>query len=205
MSGSTDKQAGASRTPVSDGESTFQLLERARDGDQTALEILFGRYLKPLEHWANGRLPRWARDATDTHDLVQDTLLSAFKKIGTFEPRREGAFLAYLRKAITNRVRDQIRRTGTRPASATLEDSDHESPGSPLDDAIGVETFERYEAALARLDPLEREAIIGRVELGSSYDELARSLGKPSPDAARMAVARALARLAEQMKHGAGS
>ena len=31
-----------------DPESTFRLLDRARSGDQDALEQLFGRYLKPL-------------------------------------------------------------------------------------------------------------------------------------------------------------
>ena len=69
-----------------DADSTFQLLERAHAGDDGALEALFARYLKPLQRWASGRLPRWARSAADTHDLVQDTLLNAFRKIGSFEP-----------------------------------------------------------------------------------------------------------------------
>ena len=186
-----------------DAESTFQLLERANGGDSAALDALFARYLKPLQRWASGRLPVWARNATDTHDLVQDTLLSAFRKIGTFEPRREGAFQAYLRQAVMNKIRDQIRRTGTRPATATFDEMVHEHGTSPLEDAIAVETFERYEAALERLKPEEREAIIGRVELGGSYEELAKTLGKPTADAARMTVARALVRLAEEMKHDA--
>jgi RNA polymerase sigma factor (sigma-70 family) len=189
--------------PPRDAESTFQLLERANAGDAAALEALFARYLKPLQRWASGRLPVWARNAADTHDLVQDTLLSAFRKIGTFEPRREGAFQAYLRQAVMNKIRDQIRRTGTRPATATFDELEHEHGGSPLEDAIALETFERYEAALARLQPEEREAIIGRVELGGSYEHLATTLAKPSPDAARMAVARALVRLAQEMKHDA--
>jgi RNA polymerase sigma-70 factor (ECF subfamily) len=186
-----------------DAQSTFQLLERAHEGDSAALDVLFSRYLRPLQHWASGRLPRWARNSADTHDLVQDTLLNAFRKIGSFEPRREGAFQAYLRQAVMNRIRDHIRRTGTRPAMSTFEESDHEHPSSPLDQVIGLETFERYEAALARLTPNEREAIIGRVELGHTYEELAATLEKPSADAARMAVARALVRLAEEMKRDA--
>jgi len=71
---------------------------------------------------------------------------------------------------------------------------------SPVDSAIGSETLERYEAALDRLSAPEREAIVARVELGLSYTELAEALDKPSPDAARMAVARALLRLADEMK-----
>jgi DNA-directed RNA polymerase specialized sigma24 family protein len=52
------------------------------------------------------------------------------------------------------------------------------------------------------LDEDQREAIIGRFELGCSYAELASTMGKPSADAARKVVARAVVRLAEAMKHG---
>ena len=43
-----------------------------------------------------------------------------------------------------------------------------------------------------------------RVEFGLSFAEVAEVLGKPSPDAARMAVVRALVRLAEEMERDAG-
>jgi RNA polymerase sigma-70 factor (ECF subfamily) len=58
---------------------------------------------------------------------------------------------------------------------------------------------ERYEAALASLSDDDREAIVARVELGGTYEEVAAALGKPTADAARMAVGRALLRLAEAM------
>ena len=66
---------------------------------------------------------------------------------------------------------------------------------------MGSEVFARYEAAMERLRPEEREAVIARVELGLSHAEVAESLGKPSPAAAHMAVSRALVRLAEEMAH----
>ena len=182
-----------------DGDSTFQLLERANGGDAAALDALFARYLKPLQRWTSGRLPAWARDAADTHDLVQDTLLNVFKRIGSFEPRREGAFLAYLRQAVMNRIRNELRRSAAQPGTATFDEFEHEHEGSPFEDALALETCERYEAALGRLAVSDREAVIGRVELGASYDELAANLGKPSPDAARVAVAPALVRLAKEM------
>jgi RNA polymerase sigma-70 factor (ECF subfamily) len=73
---------------------------------------------------------------------------------------------------------------------------------SPLEQAIGREAVQRYERALERLKPEEREAIIARVELGYTYEELAEALGKPTADAARQAAQRALVRLAEEMKRG---
>ena len=185
-------------------DSTFALLERARSGDADALDRLFARHLKPLRRWISGRLPRWARDMADTDDLVQDTLLQTFKRIESFEPRRVGALQAYLRQAVLNRVRDELRRKARRPDSTDLEGVAVAGEGSPLEEAIGREAVENYERALQRLRPEEREAIIARVELGYSYEELAEALGKPSVDAARKAAQRALLRLAEEMKSGRG-
>ena len=58
----------------------------------------------------------------------------------------------------------------------------------------------RYEEALKRLSPDEREVIVARIEMNLDYKEVAESLGRPSPDAARVAVGRALVRLAQEMR-----
>jgi RNA polymerase sigma-70 factor (ECF subfamily) len=181
-------------------ESTFTLLSRARDGDAQAMDELFRRHLRPLQRWARGRLPNWARDLSDTDDLVQDTLLRTFKHLEHFDSRGVGALQAYLRQAIVNRVRDELRRKGRQPQMADVEGIDVRTEQSPIEEAIGRETLEHYESALQRLRPEEREAIVARVEMGYSYDELAQVLGKPTPDAARKAAQRALVRLADEMK-----
>jgi DNA-directed RNA polymerase specialized sigma24 family protein len=100
-----DDHADPSERAQIDPESTFSLIERARAGDEQALERLFARHLAPLQRWARGRLPKWARGLADTDDLVQDTLLKTFKRIERFEPRRVGALQAYLRNAVLNRLR----------------------------------------------------------------------------------------------------
>jgi RNA polymerase sigma-70 factor (ECF subfamily) len=184
---------------AADPEATIHLLTAARAGDQEALDRLFARYLPELRRWASGRLPDWARDISDTHDLVQETVFQVFKKLEGFEYRGEGALRAYLRQAFMNRMRNEIRRARRRPAEEAI-DSGVEDPGaSPIERAIGEQAAEQYEMALSRLKPEERELIIARVELGLSYQEMVTMLGKPSPDAARMAVARALVRLTEEM------
>ena len=183
-----------------DAESSLDLLERARNGDREALEVLMTRYLPRLRRWASGRLPRWARDVADTQDLVQDTLLQTFKRIDTIEVRHEGALQAYLRQGIVNRIRDEFRRAGRRPTTEELDAAVPDSGASPLEAAIGRETLDRYERALARLRPQDREAIIARIEMDSTNEEIAAALGKPSANAARMAVERALVRLAEEMR-----
>lgn len=152
-----------------------------------------------LRRWARGRLPGWTRDLRDTDDIVQETLVQTLRRIDDFNPRHEGALQAYLRQAVVNRVRDEIRRVGRRPASAEMPADYEDSSQSPLDLAIGQEAASRYEAALQRLRPEDRELIVARVEMGNSYQRIANEHGKSSPDAARMAVARALVRLAEEM------
>ena len=96
--------------------SSLTLLARAQAGDRVALESLIARYRPRLQRWASGRLPRWARDMADTQDLVQETLFQTFQKIERFEARGEGALYAYLRQAILNRIRDELRKAKRRPA-----------------------------------------------------------------------------------------
>ena len=187
-----------------DVESTFHLIERVRAGDQAALERLFARHLKPLQRWASGRLPKWARDLADTDDLVQETLVQTFKRIENFEPRRVGALQAYLRQAVLNRIRNEVRRKARQPHATDLDGLEVENAESPLEQAVGRQAVERYERALQRLTVEDREAIIARVEMGYSYEELAEALGKPTSEAARKAAHRALVRLAQEMER-AGS
>jgi len=189
-------------------ESTVHLVARLKAGDETALEPLFARHYAPLRRWAAGRLPAWARQLTDTDDLVQDALLQTFKRIGVFDPRGPGALHAYLRQAVMNRLRDELRRRGRQPETLTLDDTGApdrlaiDGGESPLAQAIGRENLERYQDALALLRPEEREAVIGRIEMGYTYQELAEAIGKPSAEAARKATERALVRLAEEMRRG---
>ncbi len=197
-----DSEVPAPAPPGGSAESTFHLIRRFREGDRQALDRLFERHLPRLQQWAKGRLPRWARDSADTQDLVQETLLQTFNRMDAFEPTREGALQAYLRQAVMNRIRDEIRRKGRRGTQVEFDGTEIDKARSPLDDAIGMEELERYEAALGRLRPEEREAIILKVELGYTYEEVARLLEKPTADAAHKATKRALVRLAEEMASG---
>jgi len=189
-------------TPDLSMQSSIDLLDLARAGDRDALEVLFDRYLKPLRAWASGRLPRWARDMADTQDFVQDALLQTFKRIELFEPERAGALQAYLRQAVMNRIRDEYRRTRRRQPLQTLDEQQPSEQPSPLEEAIGAELLGEYEDALARLRPEERDAIVGRIEMDLTYEELAETLGRPNANAARSAVVRAIVRLAEEMGRG---
>jgi RNA polymerase sigma-70 factor (ECF subfamily) len=202
---SVDRPDGG-RPPVEDpapAETTERLLSRVRGGDRDALEVLVGRMAPRLRRWAAGRLPVHARDAADTEDFVQDTLVQALPRLETFDPTGAGALYAYLRQALLNRIRDRWRRWKVRPVAETVDERLPDGGASPLEQTIGRDVAARYEAALQRLRPVDRETIVARVEMGCSYDELAEALGKPTVSAARKAAERALVRLAAEMDRDA--
>ena len=196
---STDQSEGRNARAVSTLASQ-ELLQRLRGGDEQAGNRLFARYLPQLQRWAHGRIPRWTKGAVDTADVVQDAVLHTFKRLPSFEPQRDGALLGYLRRSLVNRVRDQFRIAGRRRPTVPLDRDHAGSTASPLDLAITQQTRERYLLALNRLRPADRHAIVARLDLGYTYDQLALILRKPTAEAARLAVRRALLRLAREMQ-----
>ena len=180
---------------------TLELLEQFRRGDAKARDLLVERSLPQLRKWARGRLPKWARSLADTQDLVQDAVMRALPKLESFESRHPGALQSYLRQAVQNRIYDEVRKVSTHPNGEELPEEMPDLTPSPLEQAIGKQGFERYENALKTLKPPDRDAIVARIELQQSYEEVAIALGKPNANAARMAVTRALARLIEAMQH----
>jgi len=182
-----------------EAESSASLLTRAQAGDELALERLLGRCVPRLRRWARGRLPARARDMADTEDLVQDVVLRTIGRLDHFQPNFPAAFDAYLRQAVWNRIRDELRRVSRRPVTSELVVDVATDEPSPLESALGREALERYERCLLELRPSERQAIVGRLELGYSYQELADALGSSSWDAARKSFERAMARLARLM------
>jgi len=180
---------------VEDQQPSMELLEQARGGSAEALDRLLGRYVHPLRRWAHNRLPYWARNLGDTEDLVQEAVAQTLKQLPRLRIERQGGLHAYLKAAILNRMRTELRNTRRRPQRTEL---DPELPGSlpsALDLAMTNERRDRYERALARLSQSDREAIIARFEFGFSGSELAAALHKPTTDAARMTVTRAVLRL----------
>lgn len=176
---------------------TAILLTRARTGDVLAREELFQRFIPVLRRWAHRRLPTGARDLNDTMDLVQITLLRALNRLEHFEHRGEGAFLGYLRNILLNVVTEETRRSSRRGLQASLDETLASPHASIVERVIGAEQIELYQRALTELTEEQRQGVILRVEFNYPYDQIAEALGKPSADAARMMVVRALADLAE--------
>jgi RNA polymerase sigma-70 factor (ECF subfamily) len=181
-----------------DPEATVHLLALAQAGDDDALSRLLERCLPPLRRWARGRFPTALREHLEAPDFVRETVVAALARHEAAATSREGALQVYLREALSGRLREIVqeqRRASPFPRSDVPTIAE-----SPLERAIGVVNTERYDAALARLESEDREAVVARLELQYSYEEMAVALGKPTPDAARAAVTQALERLAHQMQ-----
>jgi RNA polymerase sigma-70 factor (ECF subfamily) len=183
-------------------EPTIELVIRAREGDRLAVEALLERCLPSLRRWAHGRLPLAARGSLDTGDLVQETVLHVLRRLDRFEPRHVGAMQAYLRQSVINRIRDEVRRVSRQPAPVELSEEPPSERTSPLEGAIKSQAYERYREALGTLSARDREMVVARVEAQWSVQDIAKRFGMRTSDAARMAVSRALRRLARSLTGG---
>lgn len=180
-------------------ETSVILLRRAQDGDATALEALAERFVPRLRRWAHGRLPQHSRGHIETEDLVQDAFVRTMARLGDVQSPRGESVFAYFRQAVMNRIRDELRRPVRMDPLTDQREMPDADLTSPTEQVVGLEALERFEKGMEQLSARDRDCIMARLELGLEYQDIAQLLGKPSADAARVAVGRALARLAKVM------
>jgi RNA polymerase sigma-70 factor (ECF subfamily) len=196
------------RSPVADEQipsltssstHSAELVLRFQGGDQRSLDRLWARYLPRLKRWAHGRLPAPNRDQTSTDDLIQDAFVRSLARLRTLTPQGSTLF-AYFRTIVLNQIRDYARQNARRPTRDLMESDAHVDPTpSPLEEILGREALEPYERALGMLSEEDQQLVIAFVELRCTDRELAELFEKPTPNAARMARARAIARLVRAM------
>jgi RNA polymerase sigma factor (sigma-70 family) len=191
-----DRQAPAASTSV---ESTVELTIRARAGDQAALEALCLRCLKSLSRYAAGRLPPAVRDMLDTQDVVVEAVQRGMSRLGDFEDRHPGALAAYMRTTLRNLIVDYLRHRIRQPQRVALDDQQPDKARSPLEHVLSEEQIALYDTALTRLKPRDAALVTLKIDEQLSYDEIAAELGLASGNAARVAVRRAVLRLAHEM------
>lgn len=175
-----------------------------RPDDARAIEGLIagGDYRAALAHCARayatplGRLcMAFTGSQAESEELVQETLLAAFD--GFPQYRAEGSVKAWL-FSIARRIcgRHTEMRARRESKLRLVHDTARGPDASEL--ALERERAERARAALAKLKPSEREAVVLRYEAGLSFKELAIACGVDEA-AARKRVSRALARLRAEL------
>lgn len=145
-------------------------------------------------------MPSAARGLFDTDDLVQVAVERTLARLDHIEPSVSGSLLAYLRRAVLNQIRDEIRRVQRRPQRGGWSLEQAAAERDPLEQLISREALERYDIALAQLPAEQQEAFMMRIEMDCSYRDIADALGKPSAESARMLVRRAIQTLARLLK-----
>jgi RNA polymerase sigma-70 factor (subfamily 1) len=183
--------------------SSHGLVERVKQGDQDAFSQLFEKYrsrLAVLVHYKLG--PDVRRDA-DVDDVLQETLLRAYRDIDRFEYQAPGSFMSWLARiadhVIVDMARSQNRqkragehvplRSESNPGGA--EPADYNTPSRIFTEN---ESLGRFVQTLGRLpEDYRRVILLAKVE-GLTTSEVAQRLEK-SNEATSLLLHRAIRHL----------
>ncbi|MEQ1633137.1 MAG: RNA polymerase sigma factor [Planctomycetota bacterium] len=190
-------------------ENTRSLVSRALANDRDAVETLFQRYRERLRSALRKLVgPKYRLLLADSDDATQDAILSALRRLGQFEYRGDGSFLAWLLKGAEFEILRRVRALETRKRSGQQRDVELDTqmvrmlPGddkTPAELVSEQEMAERVRAALTRLPDREREVIMLRRYLELDNEEICNELGLPTAGAVRALLSRAQARLSDML------
>jgi RNA polymerase sigma-70 factor (ECF subfamily) len=197
-------------------EDTVHLIERARAGDEAAVNKLFARHRGRLRRMVDLRLDRRLQGRVDASDVVQDGFVDALAKLPDYLAEPKLPLFLWLRLVVGERLL-KIHRThlGTQMRDASLEVSLYRDAlptassaalaaqllgkhTSPTEAAVRAERMLRVQEAVNALDPLDREIIALRNFEELSRSEAARALGIEEAAAAKRYV-RAIKRLKDAL------
>lgn len=155
-----------------DDLSDDDLIARHREGDQAAFGVLVARHRDRA--WAVAL--RTLGDPTDAADAVQEAFVKAYRTLGAF--RGEAQFTTWLHRIVVNACLDAMRRARARPSSPLDERA--AAVADPADPIGRAELGQDVGAALTRISPDQRAAIVLVDVEGYSVDEAAALLGVPA-------------------------
>lgn len=182
------------------GRSDADLLAAHVAGDPESFGELFGRHRDRL--WAVAL--RTTGNREDAADGLQDAMVSAFRRAGTF--RGDSSVTTWLHRIVVNACLDRLRAARVRVADPIPDDLDEGGRGSvltstPDDPSDSVEASERREAVLAALRtlPADQRAALVLVDMeGCSVAEAAEIL-ECAPGTVKSRCSRGRARLAAEL------
>ena len=170
-------------TPSADMRSDDDLIGAFMAGDGSAMEVLFGRYRKPVFAW----LLRMAPDRAEAEDLYQEVWLKAIRGIGGYAA---GNFKAWLWRIVRNSAADRARKCMAVPLldEPLGEESDTETRLDQVADSAAVTALARMEeaerrtflrTAIGELSVRLREVVLLRINGELEFREIADVLGLP--------------------------
>jgi len=175
---------------------SFELLARARGGDEDALGELLRHHADRLQRIVRVQLSPALRRHCDSMDIVQDTFRAALPRLAEFDPHSEAGLLAWLSTIATNRVRDEYDRWNAAKRDVRREEP-LLSPGAGAREPTAAATAPDLRAELdevrelldeevARLPEDQRRVVLLRDYLGADWDEVVQDLGRSAPAARQL-------------------
>ena len=170
------------------------VLARACQGDGEAFRVLVDLHARTAFRLAF----RLTGDERDAEDVVQESFIRAYRRLGHFESRSN--FGTWLHRIVVNCAMDALRARQSRRSEQAVDIAGG-LPEAPSDDrpsperlAHSAEIRRRVEASMKSLTPQERVAFALRHYEGRSIEEIGRTLGVQK-SAAKHAVFRAVRKL----------
>lgn len=151
-------------------ETDASLVTRIKNGEQSAVKELFGRYFTGLCRFTF-RLVRSEED-------VEDIVLTVFEKLWINRERLEPSksIKSYLFKAANNQAIDFLRMKEKKPIASGFEKLQPESDSDPVQDVINADFSTAFRRAVERLPKKCKLIFVLSREEGLSYSEIAASL-----------------------------
>lgn len=186
--------------------SVTTLLLEARAGSDQALNRLFEQCGERLLSLIRLRMGTKLRLRMESGDLLNATLLRAFRSFDSLEARNTPSLMAWLARIAKSEIRDQTDRL-----HAQRRDAGKEVPldsgcvdlaarmRSQTSQLVLSESRLKLERAIRHLSDEHREIVLLRQYEELGFKEIGRRLGK-SPDACRMLLARAMTALTLKMR-----
>ncbi len=186
---------------------SFELVDRAQDGDLDAYNRLFERYYSRVLQIVRMRTGPRVRSYLELEDLVQETFIAAVKTFERFEMRNESSLINWLAKLAEHKIKEAVdyhhaqKRDKRRErafvhvrnamASGTLIFDPPDNVDLPIDQVETEELKRIMEACISELSEDYREVILLRLYAKGSWAWVAEQMNRPTEGAARELFRRA--------------
>lgn len=190
---------------------SMELVRRAQDEDEEALNRLFQRYYERVHRIARIRMGALVRRAMEPCDIVNETYMVAARKLPSFVPQDQASIINWLARIAERQIRDAHRRVTADKRDVRIEQElDRPTPSqsmsfagivagpgpSPSTIVANAELKEIYDSCVEELPEDYRELVLLREYAGASWEVVCEELNRPNAHAAQQMYHRAQVKLA---------
>lgn len=158
------------------------LVQRVRQGDKAAFDLLVIKYQHRIVHLVN----RYVKDPSEAQDVAQDTFIKAYRALAEF--RGESAFYTWLYRIAINTAKNYLLSKNRRHSDYEIDMQDAEQIENapqlkdietPENQLMNEQIISVIKAAIEKLPEEMRIAITLREFEGMSYEEIAEAMDCP--------------------------